>query len=156
MNRRALGLLVVLMVISLPARGDFASIARSIDAQKGVKRIWIPFLGLARTMVRMVEPHGVSDFQLVTFKGADALDPRQLHDLMRREAGPGFRPLVEARSQRKGEWSFIYARPHRNGEQVELLILAHEDDEDTVLIRVDVDPEVLARGMDEPVRMGRR
>ena len=42
------------------------------------------------------------------------------------------------------EWSFIYAKPSPDGKTVELMILAH-DDEDTVLVRVSVDPSVVAR-----------
>lgn len=155
MTKRLLGALAVFLAVAVTAHADFASLARTIDAQQGVKRMWIPFLGLARTLVKIVEPNGVNDFQVVVFKGAANLDPREIHALMRREAGPGFRPLVQAHSRRKGEWSFIYARPHADRQRVELLIFAHDDDDDTVLVRVDVDPDVLAKEMNHPVRMGR-
>src|SRR5688500_11299116 len=66
---------VLLSVLALPMQGEFADVARAIDSQRGVSRIWIPFLGLARAAVRVVEPKGVHDFQLATFSGADNLDP---------------------------------------------------------------------------------
>lgn len=153
MTNRIAGL-VAALVLALPLHADFASIARAIDAKEGVSRNWIPFLGLARVVVRAVEPNGVNDFQLVTFQGADRLDARELHALMQQQIGAGFRPLVQAHSKRSGEWSFIYAKPARGGNHVELVILAH-DDEDTVLVRVNVDAEVLARQLAQPEQVSR-
>src|SRR5688572_33224398 len=84
MTKRLLVSLLVLAV-SLPVYADFAALARAIDGKSGVKRIWIPLLGLARFAVRVVEPKGVNDFQLATFEGADDVDPRELQQLMRSE-----------------------------------------------------------------------
>ena len=144
MNKRVAAALLLLTIVALPLHADFASIARAIDAQHGVKRIWIPFLSVARVAVRMIEPEGVHDFQLATFEGADDLDPRTLHDIIRTKAGAGFVPLVQVWSRKSKEWSFIYARPSARSDRLELMILAH-DDSDTVLVRVDVDASVVAR-----------
>lgn len=158
MTKRLAAALLVLAV-ALPLHADFASVARAIDAKKGVKRIWIPFLGVARFAVRMVQPEGVRDFQLVTFQGTDDLDPRELQTLLRDKIGKGFVPLVQVWSGKAGkkEWSFIYARPHGKN-RVELVVLAH-DDEDTALVRVDLDADVVARELGEPrnvTRVARR
>lgn len=147
MTRRAIAAAALLLVVALPLHAGFASVARAIDAKEGVKRIWIPFMGIARVVVRVIEPHGVNDFQLVTFEGAGRLDSTELQALMRQQAGPGFQPLVQARSKR--EWSFIYAKPARDGRSVELLILTR-DDEEAVLVRVNVNAEVIARQMNDP------
>jgi hypothetical protein len=157
MTKRIVAALIVLAV-AVPMYADFGAVARAIDAEKGVKRIWIPFLGVARLAVRIVHPEGVRDFQLVTFEGADNVDPSRLQQVMQEKLGKGFVPLVRVWSKKGGkkEWSFIYVRPH-GGDRIELVILAH-DDEDTALVRVDVDAEMLARELDEPVkvtRMGR-
>lgn len=144
MTKRIAAALVLLTTIALPLQADFASIARAIDAQHGVKRIWIPFLGIARMAVRMIEPEGVHDFQLATFEGADAVDPRALQNIIRTRAGAGFVPLVQVWSKKSSEWSFIYARPTPRADRLELMILAH-DDSDTVLVRVDVDATMIAR-----------
>lgn len=151
MNKRLAAALLFAAVVALPMHADFASVARAIDAQHGVKRVWIPFLGLARVAVRMVQPEGVHDFQLVTFKGTDAVDPHELQQILRTNAGAGFTPLVQAWSRRSNEWSFIYARPRRDSTRLELMILAH-DDEDTVLVRVDVDADIVARELREQPR----
>lgn len=140
-----------LSLLAVPLYADFADIARAIDRQHGVKRVWIPFLGLARFAVRVVAPEGVHDFQLATFDGARDVDPRALQQIMRAKAGPGWTPIVQVRS--RGDWSFIYARPSKSGERVELMILAH-DSSDTVLVRVDVDANKVARELrDEPRRV---
>lgn len=150
MSKRVAIALALLAVVALPLHADFASVARAIDAQQGVKRIWIPFLGIARIAVRMIAPEGVHDFQLATFEGADGVDPRALHDIMRSKVGAGFMPLVQVYSRKSREWSFIYARPSAGGKRLELMILAH-DSEDTVLVRVDVDANTVARELrDKP------
>ena len=150
MSKRVAAALLLLTVVALPLHADFASIARAIDAKHGVKRIWIPFLSIARIAVRMIEPEGVHDFQLATFDGAERLDPRELQQIMRSNAGNGWMPLVQVRSHRSKEWSFIYARPAAGTDRLELMILAH-DSSDTVLVRVEVDAGKVAQElMDQP------
>jgi hypothetical protein len=142
---------LLFLTIAAPLHADFASLARAIDHQQGIRRIWIPFLGIARAVVWVAQPKGVKDFQLVTFHTSNGVDPKALHDLMRREAGPGFKPLVQVWSRRSQEWSFIYARPTPDKNRIELMVLAH-DDEETVLVRVDVDADVVARELEERPR----
>jgi len=133
--------------LALPMRADFNAIARAIDGHRGVHRVWMPGLGLARFFVWIIQPKGVHDFQLATFKGADDVDPHELNALMRSNVDRGFMPMVRAWSRKSGEWSFIYARPRENSDRVELIVLAH-DDEDTVLVRVDVDASIIAHEID--------
>ena len=142
---------VLTLALTLPLHADFASVARALDAQHGVKRIWIPFLGVARFLVRVVEPKGVADFQLATFEGAENVDPKKLAGIVRTHAGAGFTPLVQAWSRRSGEWSFVYARPSRNADTVELMILAH-DRNDTVLVRLNLDAATVARELQDRPR----
>ncbi len=142
---------VFALLITLPLHADFASVARAIDSQHGVKRIWIPFLGMARFVVRVVAPEGIHDFQLATFEGADDIDPRKLGEIIRTQAGPGFTPLVQVWSRKTNDWSFIYARPSKKADRLELMILAH-DSRDTVLVRVDVDANMVARELKDRPR----
>ena len=151
-KRLAAGLvLVIALVLAQPAHADFASVARAIDSQQGVSRVWIPFLGVARFLVRVVQPEGVHDFQLVTFEGAGRVDPKTLGNILRAQAGPGFVPLVQVWSRRSNEWSFIYARPSGRADRLELMILAR-DGSDTALVRVDVDANVIARELRDSPR----
>jgi hypothetical protein len=142
---------VLALALTLPLYADFASIARAIDSQHGVKRIWIPFLGLARFVVRVVAPEGVHDFQLATFEGADHVDPKKLGEILRTQAGPGFQPLVQVWSRRSNDWSFIYARPSTHADRLELMVLTH-DGADTVLVRVDVNADMIARELKDRPR----
>ena len=151
MTKRTLATLAFFFVAALPLHADFASIARTLDDQSGVHRVWIPFLGIARVAVRVIQPEGVHDFQLATFEGADELDPHWLKEIMRTQAGPGFTPLVQTWSRKGREWSYIYARPVANTNRLELLILTHDSD-DTVLVRVAVDAEIVARELKDKPR----
>jgi hypothetical protein len=160
MTKRLILAAVLLAIVVQPLHADFAAVAKALDNQRGVSRIWIPFLGVARTLVRVVRPKGVHDIQLVTFNTDSHVDPLELQRIMRTQAGPGFQPLVQVYSKRSGEWSFIYARPSTDSSnRIELMVLAHDDD-NTVLVRVDVDASEVARDLgDHPrgvIRMARR
>jgi hypothetical protein len=146
MTKRLL-IAALLLSLTLPAfAGGFDDIARAIDGHRGAKRVWMPGLGLARFLVWIVRPKGVHDFQIATFKGTDDIDPHDLNAVMESHVDRGFTPMVRTWSKRSGEWSFIYARARENSDRVELMVLAH-DDEDTVLVRVDVDASIVAREM---------
>jgi hypothetical protein len=151
MSKRLAVAALLFTVFALPLRADFAAVARAIDSQHGVDRVWIPFLGIARAVVRVVKPEGVYDFQLVTFTSEKAVDPEKLQHILQQKAGAGYKPLVQVRSRRSGDWSFIYAKPSRNADRMELLVLTHDGDE-TVLVRVDVNAAVLARELGEEPR----
>ena len=154
-NRRAAVIALLLIVVAAPLRADFSAIARALDSHHGMKRISIPFLGLARMFVWFARPEGVHDFQLATYEGDGTADPKLLHELMRRNAGKGYVPLVQVWSRRSNDYSFIYVRPSGNANRLDLMILAH-DDAETVLVRVDVDASIVARELrDEPAKVSR-
>lgn len=151
MTKRLTFAALLFVVVALPMHADFNAVARAIDGHRGVSRVWIPFLGVARFAVRLVEPEGIHDFQLVTFRGAEKLDARALQNIMRTKIGPGFMPLVQVWSRKSQEWSFIYAKPSSDGSRMELVVLAH-DKEDTVLVRVAVDAKFIARELERHPR----
>jgi hypothetical protein len=141
----------LLVALTTPLHADFSDIVRAIDRQEGVERVWIPFLGVARAFVRVARPEGLHDFQLVTFTNARHVDPQSLRDIMASKAGPGFKPLVQVWSRRSGEWTFIYAKPSPGDDRVELMVLTQDDDE-TVLVRVEVNTDVVARELEKRPR----
>lgn len=157
MRRTGWRFVVVLVLASVavaPVQAEFADVARAIGAQRGVSRTWIPFLGVARVLVRAVEPKGVRDFQLAVFEGTDRMDPREVEALLAREAGRGFVPIVRVWSLKSSDWNFVYARPSSDSNRIEMLVLA-KDDEETTLVRVVVDASVLARELSEPKKVSR-
>jgi hypothetical protein len=133
---------------ALPLRADFNAVVREVGSHRGLHRVPIPFLGLARFAVWIVHPEGVHDFQLATFEGnAEDVDGSLIGDLLARNAGSGFRPIVRVQSNRRGgEWTFIFARPQ--GETFELLV-ATSDDKETTVVRAVVDLDRLQRAVNQ-------
>jgi hypothetical protein len=141
---RRLSALLVLVILALPLRAGFREVASAIEARHGAKRVTIPFLGLARFACWVVHPKGVYDFQLATFEDVRGVDGEDFAAILREKVGEGYRPMVQVRSTRRGEFTFIYAKPAPDQSRVELFILTH-DHSDTVLIRLDADADVAAR-----------
>lgn len=146
MIRRAA--VVLLLLTAVPAHAGFNEILDGLEGRLG-RTMWIPMFGLVRTVVRIGHPRGVHDLQLAVFEGKGRLDPQELDALMTARAGRGYTPLVRVRSKHDRESSFIYAK--NIGDKMELLVLTN-DSEDTVLVRVVVDPQVVSRYLDQDPR----
>lgn len=142
MMRRAAVLLALL--VAVPAHAGFNEILGGLENRLG-RTMWIPFFGLMRTVVRVGHPRGVHDLQLAVFEGKGRIDPQELDALMTSRAGRDYTPLVRVRSRRDKESSFIYARPA--GNNIEMLVLTNDGD-DTVLVRLLVDPRVVGQYLD--------
>src|SRR5262249_30217802 len=128
------------------------SLVRAVETIPGLHRVPMPGFGLVRFAVWMIHPAGVQDFQLATFEGKDSgdIDPRELERLIRRHADAGFQPLVQAHSRRTGELTLIWARPVR-GTVVEMLLLAHDRKDQTVVLRTVADIEHIGREIGEQI-----
>jgi len=159
MTKRLLLAALLTLGIAAPMRADFDSLVRAVETIPGLKRVTIPGFGLVRFAVWMVHPKGVYDVQLATFEGDGGdIDQHRLESLIRQHAEAGYQPLVQARSRRSGEMTFIWARPAR-GNSVELLLIAHERGDNTVVLRTVVDVETVAREIVNPhtaTRVARR
>lgn len=146
------GMALLAIFLSIPAHAGFNDVLAGLESRLG-RSMWIPFFGFARTFVRVGHPRGVHDVQIAVFEGKGSLDPAELDTLMRSRAGRDYAPLVRVRSRKQQESTFIYARPH--GHLLELLILTNDSD-DTVLVRVIVDPNAAMRYLsDDPRSMAR-
>ncbi len=139
---------LVLLLVAVPVHAGFNEILGGLESRLG-GTMWIPFFGLVRTVVRVGHPRGVYDLQLAVFEGKGAVDPQVLDALMTTRAGRDYTPLVRVRSRHDKESSFIYARPL--GNNLELLVLTNDGD-DTVLVRVVVDPDVVSKYLDKDPR----
>jgi hypothetical protein len=150
MIRRAALLAFVAVLAAAPLRADFDSLVRAVGNIRGLHRVPIPGLGLARFAVWIIHPKGVYDFELATFEGEGGdLDPGTFERLLRQHADAGYRPLVVAHTRRSGELTMIFARP-THGDRVELLLLTHEPHDQTVVLRTVVNIEMLAREISDP------
>ncbi len=118
---------------------DFSRLVREIDAQPGVKRQYIPMLGLARTGVRMIHPHGVHDFRLAVFEhDGGSIDTSGIDAVLERMPEHGWSPLVRVTAA-DGERTAIFAR--ERGSVMQMLVVAHEPGE-SVVVTVAMDPEL--------------
>jgi hypothetical protein len=152
MTRRLLAALTLVLCCTLPLHGDFRSLDRALRDHLG-DPVWIPFSGLARFATWVARPDGVRDFQLTVFEGKRhaSIDGAEVERLLRAEA-PEFRPMVHVRSDKRGEWTFIYTRP-AGRDLIEMLIVTHDDD--TVLLRLEMDVDTFARECGSPAKMAR-
>lgn len=145
MMTRRIAALVIAALVSLPAYAGFDEVLSGLHAKLGTST-WIPGFGLIRLGLRMTHVDGVHDLQLAVFEGKHGMDPREADHLMSSRIGNGYTPLVRVRSNRDGEWSFIYARAA--GDLMDLVVLSC-DREDTVLVRVVVDPAMVTTYLDK-------
>lgn len=146
MIRRAL--VVLLLLTAVPAHAGFDEVLGELEGKLG-HTMWIPLFGMVRTFVRIGHPSGVHDVQLAVFEGKGRLDPVELERMMQSRAGREYVPLVRVRSRRENESSFIYMRPIND--KMDLLVLTN-DGEDTVLVRVVVNPDVVAQYINKDPR----
>jgi hypothetical protein len=145
---RRLACVLLFAFVAIPAHAGFNEVLGGLEARLG-HTTWIPLFGLLRVGVRAIHPDGVHDMQLAVFEGKGTFDSRDADELMRSRIGQGYAPLVRVRSQHDREWSFIYAKPI--GELMDLIVLSN-DGEDTVLVRVVVDPGRVTRYLNEDPR----
>jgi hypothetical protein len=148
--KRHAALAALLLLVALPLHADFDSLVRAVETIPGMHRVPMPGFGLVRAALWMIHPDGVHDLQLATFEGKGGdLDPRELERLLRKHAEAGYSPLVAVHSRRSGELTLIWARPQQ-GDTVELLLLSHERNDETVVLRTVVDVETFAREIADP------
>jgi hypothetical protein len=153
-RRRLIPLVALVSVFAIgatPARANFDDIVRAVESRYRVHQTTIPFFGLVRLAVWVAHPEGVSDLQLATFEHAKIDDVRGLAEIVDRNAGESMQRLVQARSNRDGETTLIYARP-LGGEKVALLVFAHDRD-DTTVIRVVVSMDKFSEAINNPDRV---
>ena len=135
-----------IVLTAATAQADFNQLVRAVESQRGLHRIWTPGIGLVRFGVRIVHPNGVHDFELAVFEGETRFDDEQFNAILRTSPDT---PIVRVHSNRTGETAIIWARPV-GGSRFEMLLMAHDPGDNTVVVRAIVDGETLAREMADP------
>jgi len=136
-------MLIAFLFVVASARADFDSLVRVVQSSRGLHRVWTPGISFVRFGVRMVHPEGVHYFQLAIFEGHGDVD---IERVMRATSGV---PIVRARDNRSGETTVIWATPLR-GDLFEMLLVAHDPNDDTMVIRAVVDGQKLAKEIADP------
>lgn len=145
--------LAAMILAAQPVQADdFHRVASGLRTL-GFERTWIPFMGLARTFVKIAHPKGVHDFQIAVYEKTPDVTGEEVERMVKSRIARGFSPLVRVYSSRRGESVFIYARPSRDNRTVELIVLSHEPNE-TVLVRVTADAEKVGRELGVPEKVG--
>jgi hypothetical protein len=147
MSKRVLVALAFVLAAA-NAHADFDSLVSVVGASRGLHRIWTPGISLARFGVRLIHPAGVHDFQIAMFDGEGDVDFERVL-----RTSPAV-PIVRTRDNRTGETAVIWARPLR-GDLVEMLLLAHDPKDQTVVLRAVVNGEMLAKEMADPKHASR-
>jgi hypothetical protein len=146
MSKRTILTISLILLAAATARADFHSLLRVVERQPGMHRLWTPGISLARLAVRVVHPEGVHDFQLVVFEGHGRFDGRDFEAILRTSSD---RPMVLVHSNRTGETSVIWVRA-AGGDLVEMVLLAHDPKDNTVVLRAVINGEMLAREISDP------
>jgi hypothetical protein len=143
--RRFVSTLTVLLLLPLvlPA-SEFDWMVREFSRQSGVKRMHIPFFGLARFAVAVAHPAGTSELKLAVFEHAN-FNSAGFSKLTDEVIGASWKPIVRVRS-RNGESTNIYTQV--DGKNLRLLI-ASLDHDDVTFVAVRIRPEELMKFVDE-------
>jgi len=107
-------------------------------------------MGFLSFLARCFSPSGVHNLKMAIFEDVQAeqkpLDG-DFEGFLKRTVGSGFHPFVTVRSNRDGERVYIYARDV--GERMELLMVCAQPTE-AVVMKMRLDPEAMAKWMNEP------
>ncbi len=151
-----LSLLLACLLLAVPAQAkdpDFQRIVGQVSAHYHRQDFW--GMGFVMWLAGRHIRHelGVSHLKMAIFEGRTSPLDADFEKVVAEAAGPGFQPFVRVASQASREVTLIYARP--KGEQMELLLVS-ADDSDAVVMRMTIEPEAMAKWMDNPDHMARR
>lgn len=144
MRRRVLAGVMICAALPIASWGsEFDWLVREFARESGMEPIHIPFFGLVRFAVAVVQPAGTSELNLAVFEHA-RLDPERFREMADHSTGHLWKPMVRVRTN--VESTNIYGQTE--GQRLRLLI-ATLDKEDATFVQVRVKPEDLMRFVDE-------
>lgn len=156
LRRLTLSLTLGIALVVSPALGaraeanSFDALVRALESKDGVTCTSPPFMWLARLVVRLAQPEGVTDVRLATFEGSGlsrVAGDASFGQLLQRVTEDGWSPLVRVRSRRQGQMTAVHVR--RDGGHLSLLVVTINRG-DAVIVQASVKPETLTRWLDEP------
>ena len=102
----------VYFVLSLPLvgfDGDFDSFVHSMEKEYGVKRTYIPFMGFANFMGKVIRPVGASDFKLAVFEHVNPVSRPSPERVDEAVVPQGWHPFIRVLSHKGGAGSNLCA-----------------------------------------------
>ena len=147
--------IMLLLTAGCSNGSEFRTLCNAVGSEPGVKRQWVPFMGLARTGVRMIKPSGVHDIRLAVYEHPNGLhgsNPR-LDAAIARITDEGWAPMVRV-TEAGGARTTVWIRPE--GDLMDMLVLAH-DSEESVVVHMKVDSEKLMADLaEDPIGVANR
>jgi plasmid maintenance system killer protein len=134
---------------------DFDHAVRIMESEYGQKRMYIPFFGVANFFVKTIRPAGARDVKLAVFEDVDSRrhpSDQRIDEIFTSMLAQGWSRFVRVQS-RNGERVHIYSR--RVNKNWELFVATLEDNE-AVMVRVRVNPDGLAKWVNNPLGMACR
>ncbi len=132
---------VLLVPVSAARAADteFDAVVRHIEKTYHARRNDPGGMWFARIAMKFAQPKGVKGFKIAMFENLSgpATDPR-LGEIVRDSLDASWRPIVRASSRIDRDQTYVYVRP--SGNDIELLIVAVDDEEATV-IKAKVNPK---------------
>ena len=136
--------LLILVSFTVPAEAGFRSFAADVEMMDGLDRVWIPFFGIGRALVRVTHPDGIHDIKLAVFEDRGGADPIDLERLIDRHLDPeSWSPLVHARSQDEDTHVLVQERGGNMG-----VFIAARDGDEVVVLEIELDAERFVREME--------
>ena len=149
---KAAYLFLPLLCAAAPAQTGIKTVVRLIESRYSVRHHGIPALWLAKPFLRSSGAGGV---KIEEFSGLriSAGDSEWLREHIPQSLGPDWHPFVEEWSKSNQEWSFIYTKS--NGQHVNLLILASDQEDGLTAVEMRVSDKNMAEWLDDPIRNAR-
>jgi len=129
---------------------DFGRAVKQVESTYHVRRSYRFILGVGVKIASVAaRPEGVSHLKLALFQNErfrGHQSPADLVDVVRSALGPEWRPFVEVK-ERGGERTLVYGRD--GGKDAQLLVVT-TDQEETVLVQMEINPDRMAKLIDRP------
>ena len=144
---RKLAIAILLFLIATTVNASpFQRAVKAVEEDTGLRRIYIPFLGLARTFVRITGYEGVHDLRLAVFEGKRKNRSEEMPPFDK-IAGPDWQKVMHSRSDR--EQTAIFARVE--GDMMRMLVVTYETNE-AVVVEMKIEPLRFAEFLEEQER----
>jgi hypothetical protein len=131
---------------------ELDSITAHLKKNYKAKKKGIPFFGLARFAVKLIRPAGVTSIQVALFEELTfSSESASLDSVIRQALTEEWQPIVRMFSKHGIEQTHIYAK--EEGKSVRLMVVTVDNNE-AVLLKVKVNPEGLAKFLNNPKILG--
>ncbi len=158
-TRWLIGALVLPLYLCIPGTSavardkSFAAVLQGLEREYNVKPKRIPGLWLAKVVVKVAHPSGVSKVDFAVFEDDSLRELSAIPDLENRlnaMLGAGWKRFVEMEDTKRQERVLVFARP--TGRRLEIFVFSAETDE-AVALFARVNPKSLQRVLDDPPQL---